>query len=166
MKEIFQRVSIRKYSGKPVEQEKTEQLLRAAMAAPSAMDKRPWHFIVIKDRELLKKITAFHPYASMLTEADYAILVCGDFRQEEKIGYLAINGAAATENILLEAVSQGLGACWLGIYPREERMEAISKLIGLPEYIVPLTLISVGYPAEEKTQEERYDESRIRYDRW
>lgn len=166
MKEIFKRTSVRKYSGKPVEPEKTEQLLRAAMAAPSARNKKPWHFIVMRDREMLEKIAAFHPYASMLIEADCAILVCGDYRLEDQLGYLAINGAAATENILLEAVSQGLGACWLGIYPREERMKAISDLTGLPDYIVPLTLISVGYPAEENAQEDRFDEDRIRYDRW
>lgn len=166
MKEIFRRASVRKYTGKPVELEKTVQLLRAAMAAPTAMDKRPWHFIVIKERETLEKIAAFHPYASMLTEADQAILVCGDYRLEGYLGYLAIDGAAATENILLEAVSQGLGACWLGIYPRIERMKAISELMGLPDDIVPLTLISVGYPAEETVQEDRFDKDRIRYDRW
>ncbi|MBU5449010.1 nitroreductase family protein [Acetivibrio sp. MSJd-27] len=166
MKEIFKRASIRKYSGKPVEKEKTKQLLRAAMAAPSARNKKPWHFIVIREREMLEKIAAFHPYASMLTGADCAILICGDYRLEDQLGYLAINGAAATENMLLEAVSLGLGACWLGIYPRQERMKAISELTGLPDYIVPLTLVSVGYPAEEKVQEERFDEDRIRYDRW
>ena len=166
MKEIFQRFSVRRYTGQKVEQEKIKALLGAAMSAPSARDTKPWQFIVIRDKQILSDIAGFHPFASMLPEADCGILVCGDYRLEDQLGYLAINCAAATQNILLEAVGQGLGACWLGVYPREERMKALSSLLNLPEYIVPISLISVGYPAEERAQKDRYDEDRIRYDRW
>ena len=163
---ILSRRSIRKYSNKPINSDIIKQLLETAFSAPSASDRRPWHFIIIDDREILDAIPKFHPYSNMLKNAKTAILACGDLHLEESEGYLSVNCSAATENILLAAHAIGLGACWLGIYPRKERINGIKKLIKLPEHIIPISLISLGYPAEYKTKEERYDENRVHYNKW
>nr|NQU92686.1 nitroreductase family protein [Bacteroidota bacterium] len=115
---ILNRRSIRKYITKPVEPEKTDQLLEAAMYAPSARNYRPWHFIVVDERKKLDDLSELHPYAKMLKEAPLAIVVCGDKSIEKEEGYLAINCSAATQNILLSAFDLGLGSVWLGLYPR------------------------------------------------
>ncbi len=166
MNEIWKRISVRKYMEKPVEPEKTEMMLRAAMAAPTAMNRQPWQFMVLEKRETLQQIAQKHPYAEMLHKAPMAILVCGDTTKDPHLGYLAIDCAAATENILLEAVSQGLGTCWLGIYPREERMEMLRELLELPEEVVPMMLIAVGYPLEIREREDCFDKGKVHYDKW
>ena len=166
MKEIFERRSIRKYSGKPVSDEDIEKLLKAAMAAPSAGNQQPWEFVVIKDRNIMSAVTEVHPYSSMLKESELAIVVCADLDKERHQGYWPQDCAAATENILLEAQHLGLGAVWLGVYPREDRVEGIKKLLELPENIIPLSIIPVGYPAEKKGPANRFDRARIHFDRW
>ena len=108
----------------------------------------------------------FHPSAKMLREADKAILVCGDLHLEKLKGYWMIDCAAATENMLLAAHAKGIGACWLGLYPRDDRMIGIRKLITLPDHIIPFALISLGYPAEKKPFENRYQQSRIHHNEW
>ncbi|UCD13603.1 MAG: nitroreductase family protein [Thermoplasmatales archaeon] len=102
----------------------------------------------------------------MLKDADKAILVCGDLHLEKLRGYWMLDCSAATENILVAAHAKGLGACWLGIYPREERIIHIKKLLNIPEHIIPLSLISLGYPDEHKTGEKRYNNNRVHYNRW
>lgn len=163
---ILSRRSIRKYQDRPVPEEVVQQLLEAGMSAPTARNMKPWYFLVINERVILDAIVGFHPYAAMLREAPLAILVCGDREAEPMDGFLSQNCSAATENILLAAHALGLGAVWLGIYPRQERIEAIRQLIGLPELVLPVTLIAVGYPAEEKKTRNRYDRSKVRYNRW
>ena len=132
MKEILERRSIRKYTGKPVSDELIEKLLRAAMAAPSAGNQQPWEFVVIKDRNTMDAVTEIHPYSLMLKEAAFAIVVCADLEKEKHQGYWPQDCAAATENILIEAQYLGLGAVWLGVYPREDRVEGVKKLLNLP----------------------------------
>ncbi|ADG81954.1 nitroreductase [Thermincola ferriacetica] len=166
MEAIFSRRSIRKYTGDAVPDDTVKDLLRAAMSAPSAGNERPWHFIVIKDRQILTQVPEFHPYAHMLKEAPLAILVCGDEQLEKFKGYWVQDCAAATENILIAVQAKGLGAVWLGIYPVEERMTGLRKLLNIPDNIIPFSLVSIGYPAEEKPPVERYDETRVHYDRW
>jgi nitroreductase len=166
MKEIFQRRSIRKYTGAEVSDGDIEELLRAAMAAPSAGNQQVWEFIVIKDRSVLEEITKMHPYAQMLKEAALALVVCADLKRETHKGYWVIDCSAATENILIEAQYLGLGAVWLGIYPREERVEGLKKLLNLPPDIMPLSAISIGHPAEKKAPSNRYDPSRIHLNKW
>jgi nitroreductase len=163
---ILSRRSIRRYTGQPVSGEQVEELLKAGMSAPSAGNQQPWQFIVITDRKLLAEIPRFHPYASMLPHAKVAILVCGDLQAEWFQGYWVQDCSAATENILIAAHAMGLGAVWLGIYPREERVKALQKLLNLPEHIVPLSLISIGYPAEKKPPADRFDPSRIHHNGW
>ena len=166
MEAILSRRSIRRYTDQPVSEEVVEELLKAGMSAPSAGNQQPWQFIIITSRELLDEIPRLHPYASMLPQAKVAILVCGDIQAESFKGYWIQDCSAATENILIAAHAKGLGAVWLGIYPREERVKALQKLLKLPEHIVPLSLISIGYPAEKKPPANRFDSSRVHHNGW
>ena len=163
---IMTRRSIRRYTDRFVSDELIRKLLEAGMAAPSAGNQQAWHFVVINNRQLLNDITSIHPYSQMLKQAHLAILLCGNLEIERLKGYWVVDCAAATENILLAAHGLGLGAVWLGVYPRKERMEGISELLNLPKHIVPLSLISIGYPAEHKSKANRYDEAKISYNHW
>lgn len=166
MEAILGRRSIRKYKAQPVPENLLRELLEAGMAAPSAGNERPWHFIVLDDRKLLDAIPKFHPYSQMLKEAPVAIVVCGDLSMEVHQGYWVQDCSAATENILVAARALGLGAVWLGVHPVRERVESMRKLLFLPEHVIPLCVVSLGYPAEEKPPAGRYDETRIRKNGW
>ena len=163
---ILNRRSIRKYSGKKITDEPMELLLKAAMYAPSAVNKQPWHFIVFRDAEIRKKIVEFHPNAAMLLGADAGILVCYDEKLQHDVGYGPIDCSAATQNILLAAHAMGLGAVWVGIYPRQNRIEATHRLFSLPENIKPFSVISLGYPAEKKSFPDRFRKDRVHYEQW
>jgi len=167
---IFARRSIRDYTDQKVEREKIEKLLKAGMAAPSARNEQPWHFVVIDEGQTLTEIPKFHAYSKMLKEASAAIVVCGDIDllpeergSEVGRGYLAQDCSAATENILLAAQALGLGAVWLGVYPVHKRMDGLRDLLDLPENIVPFSIVSLGYPAEEKPPNDRYEEDRVHW---
>lgn len=147
MHEIFKRRSIRKYLDKPVAKEDIDDLLRAAMAAPSAGNEQPWEFIVVDDKNVLKKIADVHPYAKMLYEAPVAIVVCGDLNKEKHKGFWVQDCSAATQNILLEATDKGLGTVWIGVYPDDTRVKDISNIFGIPSNVIPLSIVAVGYPA-------------------
>lgn len=166
MDAIYRRRSIRKYKNEEIPNEKLLEFIKAGMNAPSARDRQPWHFIIINDRETLNKIIEIHPHAEMLSEAPTAILVCGDLILEKGKGYWMLDCSAATENILLEIADQDYGAVWLGVYPDEERVKDIKKLVNLPEHIIPLSLIAVGVPAEEKPRKNIFLEDRIKYNTW
>ena len=161
---LFARRSIRKYTGAPVSEDQITMLLKAAMAAPSASNLRPWHFIVITDREILNRLADFHPHGKMLTEAAVCICVCGDPAIDER--YWVQDCAAATENILLAVTGMGLGAVWLGVHPRPERIGPTRDILGIPENVNPLNLIAIGHPAETKEPRTQYDPSRVHRDRW
>lgn len=166
MEGILTRRSIRKYTAKEVSEDQIEVMLKAAMYAPSASNQQPWHFIVIKDRNILDKIAEVHPYAKMLTQAALAILVCGDEERELSKGYWVVDCSAATQNILLAAHDLGLGAVWLGVHPREERKNEVKKIFDLPQNIQPMSIISIGYPDEEKETPDRFKPERIHYNAW
>ncbi|MFO7928829.1 MAG: nitroreductase family protein [Candidatus Humimicrobiaceae bacterium] len=166
MKEIFERRSIRKYTDDPVSDENIEKLLKAAMAAPTAGNQQEWEFIVIKDRHTLNSIPKVHPYATMLKKAPLAIAICADRDRESHVGYWVQDCAAATQNILLEAQHLGLGACWLGIYPREKRVKGLKKILSLPDNVMPLSLVAVGNPADKKKPADRFDKSKIHINKW
>ena len=163
---ILSRRSIRKYTSEPVSDEQIEQLLMAAMHAPSARNEQPWHFLVINNKPLLQAISNVHPYGKMLREAPLAIMVCADENLEPIQGYWAIDCAAATQNLLLAAHSLGLGTVWLGIYPREERIKDLRELTLLPKHIHPVSLIVIGHPDEIPKQAQRCNSERIRYNFW
>ncbi|AKN31438.1 NADH dehydrogenase [Clostridium carboxidivorans P7] len=163
---ILNRKSIRKYKDIKVSSEIVEDLLRAAMAAPSAGNEQPWDFIILRDKAIMKKITEFHPYSKPLLNADVAIVVCGDKAKEKFEGYWVQDCSAASENILLAAEDKGLGAVWLGVYPLEDRIIPLKELLNLPESVIPLSIISIGYPDEQRKPEDRFNKQRIHYDRW
>ena len=148
---IMTRTSIRQYTDQPVEKEKIEAMLRAGMAAPTAVNAQPWHFVVVSDKAKLGELAAANPRAGMLKSAPLAIVVCGDMTKamEGKGRQFWIQDcSAATENILLAAHALGLGAVWTGLYPNEERSNAVRKLLKAPENIVPLCTIVIGHPQE------------------
>lgn len=163
---ILTRRSIRKFTSQLVSHDLIEKILRAGMQAPSARNKQPWHFIVIQNREMLDKISVVHPYAYMLKEAPLGIVICGDSNIEITIEYIVQDCSAATQNMLLAAHNFGLGAVWLGIYPREPRIKALRKLLSIPENIIPVSMIAVGYPAEKKEPENRFNPERVHYEKW
>lgn len=166
MDAILTRRSIRRYTAQPVAEELITGFLKAAMAAPSAGNEQPWEFVVLTERTILDRIPSFHPYAAMLKEAPAAILVCGDLAREKHEGYWVQDCSAATENILIAVNEKGLGAVWLGIYPREERVRGLRQLLSIPETIVPFALVAIGYPAEKKEPADRFDASRLHYNSW
>lgn len=166
MEVIFSRRSIRKFTSEEVPEQTIEELLKAGVAAPSAGNQQPWQFVVIDDRKILDEIPTVHPYSAMLKEANVAILVCGDLKAEKHKGFWVQDCSAATQNILIAAEALGLGAVWLGVYPREDRIAGIRQLLGLPERIVPLSLIPVGYKGEQKPPANRYDASRVHHNGW
>lgn len=161
---IFSRRSIRKYTPEPVGEEHVRKLLEAAMAAPSASNRKPWHFVVVDEREKLDRLADAHTYGKMLHEAPLCIAVCGDPKISGR--FWVQDCSAATENLLLAAVALGLGAVWLGVHPSEERIAAVRGVLGIPETVVPLNLVSIGHPAEEKEPRTQYDEERIHHRRW
>ncbi len=166
MKAIFARRSIRKYKSKPVERDKVEKLLAAAMAAPSAGNGQPWHFVVIDERDTLNRITEFHQYSQMLKEAPLAVVVCGDTGNERYSGFWVQDCAAATQNILLEAYELGLGTVWLGVYPNESHISNMRNLLNLPEEVFPLAIVAVGYPDEQKEPADRYTSEKVHWNGW
>lgn len=163
---IHTRRSIRKYTKQSVSEDIIKELLEAAMYAPSAGNQQPWHFVVIRERQILDAIPNFHPHAKMLRDAVVAILICADPSLEKYKGRWTQDCSAATQNILLAAHAKGLGAVWVAIHPEAARIKSIQELLSIPESIIPLALIPIGYPAEEKTQPERFNASRIHYNRW
>ncbi|HUU78117.1 MAG TPA: nitroreductase family protein [candidate division Zixibacteria bacterium] len=166
MDAILTRRSIRKFTKGLVSEDDIKILLEAAMQAPSAGNQQPWHFIVINERKILDAIPKFHEYSKMLKQAPVAILICAEVKAEKYCGYWVQDCSAATQNILLAAHNKGLGAVWLGIYPMQDRIEGIKKLLNLPAEIYPLSLIAIGYPAEQKEPVNRFDSKKIRYNSW
>jgi len=163
---IMTRRSIRSYTREPVSEAHVETLLRAAMAAPSAGNQQPWHFVVIRDPVVLARIPAINPHAAMAAEAPVAILICADENLEKFKGYWMLDCSAAMQNLLLAARSLGLGAVWTGIYPVLERVEGFRKLFDLPGGVTPLGLAPIGHPAEDKPPVDRYAPERVHRDAW
>ncbi|HDR68719.1 MAG TPA: nitroreductase family protein [Bacteroidaceae bacterium] len=163
---IFNRRSIRRYTDKKIESVKINLLLKAAMYAPSAVNKQPWHFVVIDDRSLMLKVTEIHRNAGMLKNASHAIVICGDLKLQHDEGYWVVDCGAATENLLLAAHVLGLGACWVGLHPREARENAVAALLDLPSHVRPFALVSLGYPAEKIPRPERFKADRIHLNTW
>lgn len=166
MDEIYRRRSIRRYSDRPIDRETLDTLVKAGMNAPSARNIRPVRYVTIEDRAILDAIPEFHRYARMLHQATAAIAVCADLSEATHSDYWEQDCAAATQNILLEATSMGIGSCWLGIHPREERVAGLSKLLGLPEHVRPLCVVALGYPAESPRPNDFFDESWIHRNTW
>jgi nitroreductase len=165
---IFERRSIRIYKPGEVTEEQVQKMLAAAMAAPSAAAKYPWHFVVVRDRQTLARLAVVLPHGQMLTSAALGIAVCGDAEvaHDRQISYLLQDCAAAIENLLLAAHILGLGACWLGVHPREDRIKGIKKLLSLPSRIIPVACISIGPPGESKERHAEYNSQCVHFEKW
>ncbi len=162
MNNIFTRVSIRKYQDRPVEKEKTLAILRAAMQAPSAGNQQPWEFYVVTNKEKLKALSQVHRYAGATKDAPAAIVAV--YRKDCILpDYAQIDLSIAMENLWLETDAQGLGGVWMGIAPCEERMKPVEEILNIPDDLRAFALFPYGYPAEERKQTDRFDESRIHY---
>lgn len=161
---ILTRHSVRSFSTEPVTEETVEALLRAAMAAPSARNQQPWEFVVVRDKGLLAKVAAAQPHGKMTAGAQMAVLVCADMDRVKSEGFWVQDCAAATQNLLLAGHALGLGAVWVGTYPREERMAGMTELFQLPDHIVPFALVPVGHPAEGSAEVDRFDAGRVHLD--
>jgi nitroreductase len=153
---IFKRRSIRLFTNEVPDEKLLVQVLKAAMAAPSANNLRPWQFVVLRRRDLIDSIKRFHPHAGMTAQSPVVVVVCGDLSVQPHPGYLVQDCSAATQNILLAASALGLGGVWLGLYPREPRMEGIRQLLHLPENIMPVSMAALGVPAETKAPHDAY----------
>jgi nitroreductase len=163
---VMTRRSIRRYTDQPVPDEVVTQLLHAAMAAPSAGNQQPWHFVVIRDRTKLESIATALPYGAMARHAQLAVLVCGDLGLEKHPGFWVQDCAAATQNLLIAAHALGLGAVWVGTYPREERVAHMRDLCDVPGGMVPFSIVPLGYPAEDPGPADRFDRQRVHNDSW
>jgi nitroreductase len=166
---IHSRRSVRRYSGKSVSREDMETLVRAGMAAPSSRDTRHWYFIVIDDAEMIKKLVDGLPYAKMLSSAMHAIIVASDLTQAHggvETEYWVQDCSAAVENVLLAAQSIGIATCWTAAYPRPERVAFVKEVLGIPENVMPLCVIAVGYSAGDDKPRDKFDSNRIFWNKW
>ena len=157
---IYHRISVRKYQDKPVEKEKIEAMLRAAMQAPSAGNQQPWAFYVVTNREKLEALSKVHPYAGMVKAAPAAIVSA--YKKECWMPEFAqIDLSIAMENLWLETDAQGLGGVWLGIAPLEDRMKVVEEILDMPDTLRAFAIFPFGYPAEERKQQDHFDPERI-----
>lgn len=166
---IMNRKSIRQFSGDAVSREDLDTILRAGMAAPSAMNYQPWMFLVIDNRELMDKIAEVHPYAKMLKTAGAAIIVCADkerFIKPPMTDFWVQDCSAVTQNILLAVEDLGLGAVWCGVYANPALADQFKSYLDLPENIIPFSLIPIGHPVGEHHARDKYDASRIHWNQW
>lgn len=163
MQAITTRRSIRKFKKEKISTNIINDILKAAMFAPSARNQQPWQFIVIDERSLLDEIPLIHPHANMCKTAPLAILVCADLSFEISKDMWAFDCAAATQNILLAAHDKGLGSVWVGVYFRKELVDNLKKFFKLPNNIIPISLIPMGHPDEKAPKAERFKKERIHY---
>lgn len=165
---IFGRRSIRVYQDRKIDDGVIEALLQAAMAAPSCCCKDPWRFVVIRNKETLSRISEGLPNGKMLASANVGIIICGDLEaaHDKKLSYMLQDCSASIENILLAARALGIGACWLGVHPREERIKHINNVLSIPAPVIPVACIALGYPGEERESRTRYDSSFVHFEKW
>lgn len=165
---IMTRTSVRQFTSEPVAADTLETIVKAGMAAPTAMNKQPWEFIVVTERAALDSLMAVHPYSNLQT-ATAAIIVCGNMQKAiEGPGrdFWVQDCSAATENILLAAHACGLGAVWCGVWPEPERAKGVSRVLGLPGWVIPLNVIAMGHPAAVEHPKDKFIPENIHYYRW
>lgn len=166
---IMTRVSVRNFTGEKISDEQIETLLRAGMAAPSAINKQPWAFVVIKDEAMLAKLGEALPYSRCSNKPAIAIIPCGDLSKAipgEMAGFWINDVSAATENILLAAHAMGLGAVWTGLHPDMNRAKMVQEMLGMPEHIIPLCIVPIGIPAENPDVKDKFNTDNIHYNAW
>lgn len=169
LENIMTRVSVRQFTGEKISDEQIDILLRAAMAAPSAINKQPWAFIVVTDEALIAKLGEALPYSRCSNKPACAFIPCGDLSKaiEGEMAAFWINDvSAATENLLLAAHAMGLGAVWTGLHPDMNRAALVQQMLGLPEHIIPLCVVPVGVPAEQTEVKDKYKPENIHFNKW
>ncbi len=166
---LHERKSVRQYSDQKVTEEQLETLVRAGMAAPSAVNRQPWFFFAINDRVLLDELGNRLPYAKMLLQAPAAIVVCGNMEraldawQQE---FWIQDCSAATQNILLAAESMGLGSVWTAVYPATDRIEIVRKVLILPSHLIPLNVLPIGYPDGPQRAKDKWKPENMMWNKW
>ena len=164
---IFNRRSIRKFKKEPVEPEKIERILKAAMQAPSAHDFRPWEFLVIKDEKALFDISKMSPFSFHAEKAPLVIIIMANLEtvKTEDLWWVQ-DLSACTENALLQVTEEGLGGVWMGFFPEEKRSQALKNYFALPEHVVPFSIIALGYPDDKGIIKNKFDSSKIHYEKY
>jgi nitroreductase len=165
---IHNRKSVRNYTGESITPGQLEILLKAAMAAPSAVNCQPWEFIVVTDRKTLDNLADTLPYAKMLFKASAAIIVCGipSKAHKQMAEYAVIDSTLASENLLLAAEALGLGAIWTAAYPYPDRMKSVSSILNIPSDVIPLNVIPIGHPTGEDVPKKKFDPKKIHSETW
>ncbi len=165
---IMTRTSVRQFTGEKISQEQIDTLLRCAMAAPSAINKQPWAFVVVTDSALLAKIGAGMPNTRCQNHPACAFVPCGDLTKAipDLPDFWINDVSAATENLLLAAHAMGLGGVWTGVHPSADRVKQVQALLGLPEHIIPLCIVPIGVPAENPTPKDKYQAEIVHYNQW
>ena len=166
MEAILTRRSIRKYTGEPVSESEIREVIRAGSYAPSAHNRQPWRFVVVRNPEMLEKIAQLHPYGKMAPQAGCVIIVCGDGEAQPADQFLPQDCGACIENMLLAARGMGLGTVWCGLHPVKRLTDALHTWLSLPETVVPIGMVVLGHGAEEREVKERYDEEKVHWDTW
>ncbi|MFH0799003.1 MAG: nitroreductase family protein [Pseudomonadota bacterium] len=165
---IMNRKSVRNFTGEGVGREALDQLLRAGMAAPTAVNRQPWSFVVVTDRQTLNALNDGLPHAQMLDKAGAAIVVCAHPARafQESLEYAIIDTSNASENILLAAEALGLGALWTVVYPDKARMEFVRKALQIPDEAIPLNVIPIGHPTGADMPKDKYKAENIHWEKW
>lgn len=164
LEDILTRRSVRKFQDRTVAKENVVRLLNAGMAAPTAANRRPWHFYVVTGKPVLSKLAQANPYGSFIAKAPLAIVVCGDLNKalegDEQAMWVQ-DASAASENILLAAHALELGGVWTALYPLKERCDAVKQALSLPNHLVPFCTLAIGYPDQTPVTKDKYDDSCI-----
>jgi nitroreductase len=164
---ILTRKSIREYTNQAVPDNLVQELLAAAMQAPSAGNQQPWHFIIVTERKQLDALADVSPFGKMLKESTLGIVVCADLELEKYPGFWVQDCSNATMSLLLAAHDRGLGAVWVAVYPVEDRVMNYKQILGLPAPVIPLCIVPIGYPAARpEPPTRRFNKTRLHHNHW
>ena len=167
MNPIFKRRSVRKFSDEEVSINQVKNLIKAGMQSPSAFNSQPWEFLIVSDKKDLEAVSKMSRFAKPAKRAQKLIIVLGNTKKFRLVkDMIQQDLSACTQNILLQAVEEGLGAVWLGFYPKKDRVNDLRDYFNIPDHIIPFSVIAIGYPKDEKDPKSRYDESKIHLDKY